>query len=168
MWSKSNNTTVLSVYPTTRGYAFTLFDGPLSPHDWGIKDVPRSSSSDGILDDIEYLIERYQPDVLTIENPDQPGFKRPARIIALYFAIRALAEMRGVNVVSINKDDIANTFSGFAARTKHQIAHVIAREITAFGHLVPKPRQAWMSESRRQGLFDAAALGLTYYALANE
>jgi hypothetical protein len=168
MWSKTNNTTVLSIYPTTRGYAFTLFESPLSPYDWGVKDVSRSSANETLLDDIEYLIERYQPDVLTIENPDQPGFKRPSRIIALYFSIRALAEMRGVNVVSLNKDDIAHTFSGFGAKTKHQIAKVIAREIAAFGHLVPKPRQAWMSESRRQGLFDAAALGLTYYALAEE
>jgi len=30
---------VLSIYPNTRGFAFVLFEGPLSPFDWGVKEV---------------------------------------------------------------------------------------------------------------------------------
>ena len=166
MWSKStNNVTVLALYPTTRGYAFTLFDGPLSPYDWGIKDVPRKSRIADVLDDLEELIERYHPDVLVIEDSDQIGFRRPTRTRSLYFAVRNLAELRGVSVRAVSKDEIRNAFDRFGAKTKNQIAIVIAREIAAFAHLIPKPRRAWMSETRRQGLFDAATLGLTYYSI---
>jgi Holliday junction resolvasome RuvABC endonuclease subunit len=165
MWSNATNTTVLSIYPTSRGYAFALFESPLSPYDWGVKDIPRQSANELLIDEIEYLIERYQPEILVIEDFEQEGFARHKRIQALYFSIRAMSERLGVSVITINKEQVLNAFKGFNAVTKHQIAQVIAREIEAFSHLLPKPRAAWMSESRRQGLFDAAALALSYYAM---
>ncbi|MBL8309476.1 MAG: hypothetical protein JNL19_03540 [Burkholderiales bacterium] len=118
-----------------------------------------------ILDDLELLIERYHPDVLVVEAFDAPVFRRPARMRTLYVAIRNLAELRGVSVETVSRETIRHVFSRFGAKTKNQIAVVIAREITAFKHLAPAPRRAWMSESRRQGLYDAATLGLSYYAL---
>lgn len=165
MWSNKNNVTVLSICPTARGYAFALFDGPLSPYDWGVKDVKRKVKSAETLDAVDALIDRYHPDVMVMMDIHQPGFRRPIQTRALYRALRSLGELRGVNVRVVAKADIQRAFSPFAAKTKHQIARVIAREIAAFTHLAPKPRRAWMSESRRQGLFDAATLGLTYYSL---
>lgn len=165
MWSNTTNVTVLSIYPSARGYAFALFDGPLSPYDWGVKDVRRRVKTAQVLDAVDALIERYHPDVMVIEDISQPTFRRPLTTRALYGALRSLGELRGVNVKTITKSDVHRAFGRFGAKTKHQIAGVIAREITAFTHLAPKPRKAWMSESRRQGLFDAATLGLTYYSL---
>lgn len=167
MWSNKNNVTVLSICPTARGYAFALFDGPLSPYDWGVKDVRRRVKTAETLDAVDALIERYHPDIMIMADIDQPSFRRPPQTRALYIALRNLAELRGVSVEAIKKDDIRLAFSRFGAKTKHQIARVIAREVTVFAHLAPKPRRAWMSESRRQGLFDAAALGLTYYSLTD-
>lgn len=166
MWSKQNNVTVLAVYPTTRGYSFALFDGPLSPYDWGTKDLPRATRSARLLGDLEALIDRYHPDVLVVEDFDATTFRRPKSTQKLYFAMRSLAELRGVNFAVVSKGEVREVFSRFGARTKSQIATVIAREIAAFKHLAPKPRRAWMAESRRQGLYDATTLGLTYYGLS--
>ncbi|WP_156527887.1 hypothetical protein [Bradyrhizobium stylosanthis] len=42
-------------------------------------------------------------------------------------------------------------------------AERIAKHIPAFEQYVPPPRKPWMSEDRRMGLFDAAALALTFF-----
>ena len=55
-------------------------------------------------------------------------------------------------------------FASVGAGTKYEIAKAIATQIPAFAHRLPRLRKIWMSEDPRQSLFDAAALGLTFFA----
>jgi hypothetical protein len=56
-------------------------------------------------------------------------------------------------------------FAEFGLATKQSIAEIIGKRIPAFERLVPPPRKIWMSEHARMGLFDAAALALTFFQL---
>jgi len=154
---------VLSVYPTSRGYAFVLFEGPLNPYDWGIKEIRKKQKNEHTLESIQELINRYRPAYLIIEDHTERGSRRSSRIRRLYRMLMHLAESEQVEVFRYSQKAIRNCFESVGARSKYEIAQAIARQIPAFAHRMPKLRKIWMSEDPRQSLFDAAALGIVFY-----
>ena len=73
------------------------------------------------------------------------------------------AEAEYVELHRCSKKEVRTCFASVGAGTKYEIAKAIATQIPAFAHRIPRFRKPWMSEDPRQSLFDAAALGLTYF-----
>ena len=155
---------VLAVYPFSRGFAFVFFEGAESPFDWGVKEVKEKNKNTKTFDEIKKLIDRYRPEVLVIEDTSDKASRRNARIRALYRMLVHMAAIEYVDLCRYSKSHIKDCFAAVGAATKYEIAKAIATQIPAFGHRVPPLRKPWDSEDPRQSLFDAAALGLTYYA----
>jgi hypothetical protein len=74
----------------------------------------------------------------------------------------SLAAERGCEVEGFRRGDIEATFAGLA-RTRHEIAITVARQIPALEQHLPKKRSAWDSEDKRLAIFCAAAVVLTYF-----
>ena len=62
-----------------------------------------------------------------------------------------------------SRADIWNAFRDVGVSNKHDLAMVVALHIPAFERYVPPPRKPWKSEDARMGIFDAAALALTFF-----
>jgi len=154
---------VLSVYATPRGFAFVLFEGPLSPVDWGVKVIPGPNKNARCVDGIAKLIDMYQPDAVVIEDCAAVGSRRSSRIRRLYRAIEAWASNQTIETYRFSRNLIRETFSRLGAFTKHEIAEVIAKHVPAFEHRLPPMRRLWMSEDSRMWLFDATALTFTFF-----
>ena len=157
---------VLAVYPSSRGFGYVLFEGPLSPYDWGVKEVRGRNKTGKTLRLIESLIENYGPVILVIEDAIDEACRRVERIHELYRKLIQLAPDRSVTVVRYSMQKVKQYFAHASAFTKHDIAVAIAKIIPAFSYQLPPERKLWMSEDVRQSLYDAAALGLTYYHLS--
>jgi len=155
---------VLSFYPSSRGFGFVLFEGPLSPFDWGVKEIRGPAKNRRILKHLERLIDRYAPIVLVLEDWTDEAFQRIDRIVELYKSVLALAKRKLIPVVRIAMTRVREFFAYRNALTKYEIALHIAKIIPAFSYQVPPKRKTWMSEDARQGLYDAAMLGLVYFA----
>jgi len=155
---------VLAFYPTTHGFAFVLFEGPESPFDWGVRELRGTRKNARTLKALKKLLDRYHPEALVIENTSRVRSRRVERIKRLHRMIRHLAEAEQVDVYRYTRADIRACFAPVGAVRKHEIAEAIATAIPAFAHRLPPKRKIWMSEDPRQGLFDAAALGLTFYS----
>lgn len=155
---------VLSIYPTSRGYAFVLFENSQNPYDWGVKDIRKNEKNQATLEGVRALIERYRPDYLVIEEYAEPGSRRSSRIRRLYRMITHLAESECIDVSRIPRSAVRACFASVGAKTKFEIARAVAVEIPALAHRLPPLRKIWMSEDPRQSLFDAAALGVAFYA----
>ncbi len=155
---------VLAVYAFSRGFAFVLFEGHDNPFDWGIKEIREKHKNTKALDEIRKLIERYQPEVLVIEDTGARTSRRTSRIRKLYRMLAHLAEAQCIELHRYSKADVRLCFESVGASTKYEIAKAIAVQIPAFTHRVPRYRKAWMGEDPRQSLFDATALGLTYFS----
>lgn len=164
MTSTTNQSLTLSIYPTTRGYAYVLFEGPFSPLDWGIKDVRKKDKNECTLKSIKKLMDEYRPDYLIIEDHTESGTRRSSRIRRLYRSLMLLAAREEIEVVRCGKEAIRSYFELEGVCTKYEIAKAIAREIPALAHRLPRQRKIWMSEDPRQSLFDAAALGVVFYS----
>lgn len=164
MTSTPHPSFVLTIYPTSHGFAFVLFEGPDAPFDWGVKGIRGKRKNAKTVDEVKTLIERYHPEALVIEHTGTGKVRRAARIKRLYRMLRHVADVEQVDVHRIARIDIRACFAPVGAVTKYEIAKAIATEIPAFAHRLPRVRRLWMSEDPRQSLFDAAALGLAFYA----
>lgn len=153
---------VLAFYPMTAGYAFVLFEAPLAPLDWGTRQVRGERKNARTLSGLKRLLERYCPEVLAIEDTRQG--KRSERIKRLHRMILQLAQTENLTVFTYTKLEVRSLFAETGAIKKPEIAEIIASLIPAFAHRLPPKRKCWMGEDPRQNLFDAAALGLTFYA----
>jgi Holliday junction resolvasome RuvABC endonuclease subunit len=155
---------LLSIYPFSRGFAFVLFEGPDNPFDWGVKEIKEKHKNTKTLDEIKKIIDRYYPEILVIEDTTGKDSRRTSRIRKLYRMLVHLAEAECVELHRYSKSEVKACFASVGASTKFEIAKAIATQIPAFAHRIPRLRKIWMSEDPRQSLFDAAALGLTYFA----
>lgn len=153
----------LSIYLNTRGFAFVVFEGHLSPFDWGIREIRGARKYKGCLLRITQIVDRYAPDVIVVQDTSEHGTQRARWITALNASINVLAKDRAIPAFAYSRDQVRGVFESRECPNKHSLAELIAKHIPAFERYVPPPRKPWMSEDRRMGLFDAAALGLVFF-----
>lgn len=156
---------VLSVTLASRGFAYVIFEGPQTPLDWGIVDTKGGQKNRQIKARIAKLLARYQPEALVLENIKRKQARRSDRLKRASLQLQHLADARGVDVTCYDRATIRQAFAPVGATTKVEIAEAIAMAIPAFTHRLPPKRKIWMSESRRQLLFDAASLGMTHQTI---
>lgn len=155
-------TTILAIDPTVRGFGFIIFEGVKNPLDWG-KPEMRIQKNKRCLDRISKLVNFYQPDVIAIE--DMQSSQRRKRVKDLLLKIEQLAITTGVKIKKYSKNQVQDVFSQFGASTKHEIAKTVVDWFPELELRLPPKREVWMVEDERYGIFDAAAIGLTYFYL---
>lgn len=154
---------VLAIYPNARGFAFVLFEGSLSPVDWGVTTVRQRDRNGRCLEMIGRLLSKQEPDVVVLQDNSLSGTRRSRRITALNASIAHLAELSNLPVRSFSRNSVRRAFQDVPSGNKQDIAQSIAKHIPVFERYVPYPRKPWMTEDPRMGLFDAAALALTFF-----
>lgn len=159
----NSTNTVLSIYPSSRGYAYVLFEGAQNPYDWGVKDIRKKNKNEAALEGISTLIERYLPDYIVIEDYAEKSSRRSTRIRRLYRMISNVALKEGIEIRRISREAVFKCFAADGVKKKSDVAKAIARELPDLAHRLPPVRKIWMSEDPRQSLFDAAALGMAFY-----
>lgn len=159
-----NTDYVLGLHPSAGGFGWALFEGPLAPFDWGTADI-RSDKNVQSLARIEKLLEQYSPRVLALEAFDGKAARRKPRVRRLYHSVIRRAEARGIAVRLYTRAEIRTAFAETGARTREEIAAVIAEHIEAFRPRLPRPRKIWEGEHPSAALFCAAACALTHYAV---
>jgi hypothetical protein len=167
MTSREPSELVLGIYPFCRGLAFALFEGPLSPIDWAVKDIRSDRRNALVLEATKELIERYQPDVLVLQAHRTKGGMRGQRIRRLDQMIATYAAGQAIECHRYTREEIRTCFRAAGAVTRYEIAQAIAAHVPALSHRLPPMKKLWQSEDRRMGLFDAASLVMTYFCNAN-
>lgn len=154
---------VLAIYPTLRGFAYTLFEAPLSPVDWGVREFEGRDKNSPTLEAIARLCKTANPDTLVLEDGVTASSKRSDRVQRLLGLIGAMAEVEDIRLVRYSRQVIRETFH-HPKITRQEIAQAIATYIPALSYRLPPMRKLWESEDPRLWLFDAASLALTHYA----
>jgi hypothetical protein len=122
----------LAIYFSTRGASFVLFEGTLSPYDWGIFEVrgPRREAKCQL--HITRLLDRYKIDVLVLQNTGREGTRRASRLTTLNAAVEAAAQHHGVPVFKYSRAVVYSSFASEGFSNKQTLAEVIAKHIPAF------------------------------------
>lgn len=150
---------VVAFYPNARGFAYAVFEGQRSLIDWGVADVRRERRARYALRRLAFLADRYRPDAVVIRRMPEGS---PQKYVG-FDAVAGLARRRGADAVPISRAQITQAFAVVRAPTRYAIAQTIAQHIPILASLLPPARKIWNGEDRRMGLFDAAALALTFF-----
>ena len=159
---KPRNALTFALHATSRGFGFVVFEGPFTVHDWGTV-VARGDKNAVCLRKLNLMLERYEPESLLLEAWGKGSSLRSERIGRLYKAISSMTVARAIEVHVFPFRDVQACFRDVGARTRQEIAEMVARHVAALSNRVPKPRRPWESEHRRMAVFCAAALVLTYF-----
>lgn len=162
--SNTNGPFTLAISPAARCFAYVLANGSEHPYDWGVKRVDSAGKNFRIVKAIAELIRTYQPATIVIEET-RGKTRRRERNRALLATIAKLAEKKGVEVVRYTRAEVRTSFAESGATTRPEIAKAIAAKTPEFAAALPRPRKIWVSEDRKQSIFDAAALLQTHWRL---
>lgn len=154
---------VLAVYLSSRGFAFVLFEGPLSPYDWGVHAIHGPRKNAYCLRRIDKILKTYRPDALIAQDMSIAGTRRADRIQRLNESIAEAADAYGVPIYAYSHHHVRHIFRTLPIVTKQTMAEAVAKNIPVFERYLPPERKPWMSEHARMALFDAAALGLAHF-----
>lgn len=154
---------VMAIYPNTRGFAFVLFEGSLSPVDWQVVEVRGRNKNKKCLEAIARRLAQFTPDALVLEDISRTGTRRARRIRELNEMTLELAWEAGIPAFMLPWDQIRQQFGAGQPVTKRFIAVSIVKHLPVFERYLPPIRKPWMSEDPRMGLFNAAVLGVTFF-----
>jgi len=154
---------VLAIYPNARGFAYVLFERPLAPVDWAVVEVRGKLKNRQCIRRVSQLFGTFAPDAVALQHMGEEPFHRATRIRDLNASVALLAETQGIPVFTFSRTQVRQRFASLGSVTKQTVAEYIAKHIPAFERFLPPIRKIWKSEDARMGLFDAAALGLTFF-----
>ena len=161
--SSSDYPLVLAVQPYTRGFAFTLFEAPHSPVDWGLKVIRDGDQNALSIAALEKLIKVWRPDILLLMEASKKASSPSDRVLELRALIEKIAITLGLPVQRYSRDDIRKTFAR-GALSRYHMAQELSGDIPALSEQLPPPRKVWNPEDPRMHIFDAAGLTRAYFA----
>jgi hypothetical protein len=166
MTANDRSELVLAIHPFARGFAFALFEAPLSPVDWGIKEILGAKRNARCLAAVRTLTTRLRPGVVVFEDVSHSTAKRSRRIKRLKSLIVNYLSGQSTEVHNYGRAHIRACFASVGAVTRREIAEAIAAQLPAFEARLPRVRKTWESEDPKMALFNAASVALTHYYVA--
>jgi hypothetical protein len=157
---------ILAIDPCTQGFGYAVMEGMEYLVDWGLRETRRDKNR-VCLKSLSVLLEAYHPDLLIIEDCMERGSRRRRRIRELIRRIYSLSERLGIKMVTLSPKKVRETFAEWQALNKHQMAIAIGNMYPELIPRMPPERKCWMSEDPRTNIFDAVALGITYFYKRN-
>src|SRR6266487_3906199 len=157
-------TRVLAIDPTTKGFAYAVFEGSDFLLDWGLTQVLAERKNELCLKRVEALLVQYAPDAVVLEAYDGKGSHRRPRVRSLIRSIKSFAARRHFRTRCFSRGEIRRAFAALAETTRHPIAEEIVRRFPQLTLRLPEVRKFYESEDERMSIFDAVSLALTYFA----
>ena len=154
----------LAIHPTSRGFGWVLFEGPLVPVDWGIASAKVNKSAQCIKR-FKQLLDQYLPSALVLEKFEEDNSNRGERIRELAQTMQGFANNRDMDTPVYGRKEVNAAVTGNAKVSRHAVALAVSERLPILRHRLPEARKLWQSEDNRQCLFDAAALGIAHHVL---
>lgn len=155
---------VLALHLSGIGASFCVFEAPCSLYDWGHRHIKRQDRDNETLAAVGHLLHRFAPDAVVIEDISALGTRRSARVCRLYRDIETLADDHAIDVFAYPWEAVFRAYEGGRPENRYEVAVLTAKVLPMIARRLPPKRKMWMPKDPRQSLFDAAALGVTYYA----
>jgi Holliday junction resolvasome RuvABC endonuclease subunit len=159
---KANQSLVLAITPSTRGFGFAVLEGKETLVDWGVKSVKGDKNAQ-VLVKVKELIVHYKPGLLVLEDSLSEYSRRSVRIRKLSQRLIALAESHTITVALFSREHVRTVFLADGKGTKHALAEAIVKRFPEeLSFRLPPKRKPWMSEDPRMDIFAAVALVLAF------
>jgi hypothetical protein len=158
--AKNTRIIAFDVRPERLGYV--VLEGPARLVDW---DVTRFISGVRYVDRVTRLASFFQPSLVVLRTIEKGGCRDRPSLHKIVRSISRRLHSIGVPIAHISDTKVKRTFRQCAEPTKDEIAKFLAACFPELAWQLPPRRRPWQPEDRRMSVFDAAALGLAYFAV---
>lgn len=153
---------VLALEPSARGLCYVAFDQDHRLLDWGGTEA-RIHKNAACRHAARRLTLVFQPRHIVVEDGDAATSTRRARIRELLRALAQDAGDSGCGVAKIPRLRVRQHMCRYPLPSKHEMAQSICKLYPQLVSRLPKKRRIWESEHYSLALFEAAALGVTFF-----
>lgn len=158
---------VLALEPSSRGLCFVAFDKERHLIDWGGFEA-RTLKNERCLRVARNLFRGFRPVHVVLEDGEAKSSRRRGRIRTLLRAITDDASQDGCSVVPVPRKKVRQRFCVYGISSTDDIASSVCYLYPELRARLPKKRQPWESEHYSLALFEAAALGVTFFDLIDD
>jgi len=152
---------VLAIDPYSRGVGFAVLEGPENLIDWGLRTTGRADNERAVRA-IKMLIDRFEPDLLALEDWESAGARRCNRVEILLNLV-AHGAWEGLKVSLVSNRALRTIGQLPDAGTKYGRAGLVADRFPELRAFLPPVRKLWMPEDPRMSIFDATAFALACF-----
>jgi hypothetical protein len=143
---------LLSIAPTTVGFAYVVLEAPARLIVWGLA---TARDDERWIARVESLLASYAPETIVSPHPESCRSERSRQRLD---DLQTIALLRGIWTVAPSKESVRGMFP--EARSKHDIAVALVDRFPELRPRLPRKRKPWQSEDSRMKIFDALALML--------
>jgi hypothetical protein len=161
--SKLSIQRVLSLDLRARRFGYVVFEGPHALLDWGTRTHAEGERS--LLEHrLNSLRSMFAPSIILVRKTRETHQVGQSIIRHPLHAIKTFAKRVVVAVRVIDGSSIRKFFSKDAKVNKQDVARMVANQFPELSWRLPPKRKPWETEPARQSIFDAASLGVFYFA----
>jgi hypothetical protein len=153
---------VLAIDLRFRRSGFAVFEGPKTLLDSGTTAIPANSGqpSGNRFSDLLNLVS---PAAIVVKTERWENMQARSRTSSLINALRQEIEKRSIALRTLDEQALALSFRNLGCSTKAEVADALSRIYPELGWKIPPKRHIWESEHSRQSIFDAIALGFSFW-----
>src|SRR5439155_1023562 len=158
---------ILALDLRPRSFGYVVFEGPEELLEWGVRSFRNGVNEVRVpvYDKLARILEDYAPSTLVLKELRAPTNSSSARKIEkMLLAVRSEAKAHGVAVRIVSRKAVRKAFEDVGVPTKYAIASALAQSFPELAWKLPPKRKPWESEDYRMSIFDAAAVGVAYFA----
>lgn len=154
---------VLSLDLRAQRFGYAVFEGPNSLLDWGIR--THAGGKRSLLERrLSSLRSLFAPSIILIRKTVDRNPLSRRTIRHSLRTVRAFAKRVLVVVHVVDGSSLRKFFSKESRVNKHDVAKIVASRFPELSWRLPQKRKPWQTEPTRQSIFDAASLGVFYFA----
>lgn len=156
---------VLALDLRHRRFGYAAFQGHRTILEWGQRVYPAVGQAERELAQrrISKLLSGIAPNVILLKQERWERGHSDMHLANPLAALQQEAQRHSIPIRLIREDTVKKTFEVFGCRTKHEVAATLASIYPELIQSIPPRRKAWQAEHPRMSIFDAVALGLTYW-----
>lgn len=160
MSTPADNRRILALDVRPHSFGYAVMEGPAQMLAWGAKRFPGGVNARRVpaRRRLAALLEEFLPAAVVLKQTAGKSPRgRMQRTVLRQAAIQKVP-MRSVTLLEMEK-----AFAGHT-QNKYELGLELAARCPDLAWRLPPKRKLWQSEDYRTSLFDAAAVGLTYFA----
>lgn len=156
---------VLAIDLRPQQFGYAVFEGDERLLDWGVA-YYRPGGEDGAAvaaRRVAELLRVFLPSATVVRKVRREVTRNSFGVRPILKAIRHKASARGIPVSLIVRKEVREAFRKFRAKTKYEIACRLTVMFPELLWKLPPQRKSYESEHPTMTIFDAVALGVTYW-----
>jgi hypothetical protein len=157
----NERTRIVAIDLRSSRFGFAVFEGPERLLDWGVRNFRQGVNAVRIPANVKFgeLMDEFSPQTIVLMRRDTDTKNRAS----MREELLTEADKRRIAVRLLSPRAVKSAFVG-SSRNKHTIAAALIERLPELASRRPGPRKIWKPDDYRLRLFDAASLGVAYFA----